>query len=132
MPLFEYYTEVFNKKYDKEVKFNPGVKEELINYEWPGNVREMINLLERIIVTTENSQIVTKDRVKKHLCQKNIVEDDKEIIVKDIVPLKEAVNLVEKEILKLAKNRKKTTYEIADILGVNQSTVVRKMKKYFD
>ncbi|MFO7815955.1 MAG: sigma 54-interacting transcriptional regulator [Halanaerobiales bacterium] len=132
MPLFKYYTKVFNKKYDKEVKFNPEVKEELINHEWPGNVREMINLLERLIVTTENSQIVTKDKVKKHLNPKKIKDSDKEIVVNDIVPLKEAVSSVEKEILKLAKKRNKTTYEIADILDVNQSTVVRKMKKYFD
>ena len=47
------------------------------------------------------------------------------------MPLKEAVNEVEKKLISLAQKEGKSTYEIADMLGVNQSTIVRKMKKYF-
>ena len=131
-PLFEYYTEVFSNKYDKEVKFGPEVRDLLFTYEWPGNVREMINLLERLIVTSENTQIITRNKVEEHLNPKNQTDSDNDIIVKDIVPLKEAVSLVEKELLKLAREKNISTYEMADILGVNQSTIVRKLNKYFD
>lgn len=130
-PLFDYYTEVFSKKYNKEVKFDPEVSKVLLNYNWPGNVREIINLLERIIVTADQNSIIKKNIVKNHLNQFNEGENLEDIIVNDIVPLKKAVDEVEKKLLKLAKKEGKTTYEIAEILGVNQSTVVRKMKKHF-
>ena len=131
IPLFEYYTKIFSEKYDKDISFASEVEKILLNYSWPGNVREMINLLERVIVTSEESALITADDVKKHLNyneQKNQLED---IIVNEIVPLKEAVNEVEKKLISLAKKEGKTTYEIAEMLGVNQSTIVRKMKKYF-
>ena len=132
IPLFEYYIDKFNEKYNKRAHFEPGVEETLIKYDWPGNVREMINLIERLVVTSEKSQIITVKNVEEFLNTKKNEGDDRNIVVKDIVPLKKAVDLVEKELLKLAKGKNKTTYEIADILGVNQSTVVRKLKKYFD
>ncbi len=130
-PLLDYYTEVFSKKYNREVKFDPEVYTILLNYSWPGNVREIINLLERMIVTADQNSIISKNMVKKQLNQFNQGEDLEDIIVNDIVPLKKAVDEVEKKLLRLAKKEGKTTYEIAEILGVNQSTVVRKLKKHF-
>ena len=130
-PLLDYYTEVFSKKYNREVKFDPEVYTILLNYSWPGNVREIINLLERMIVTADQNSIISKNMVKKQLNQFNQGENLEDIIVNDIVPLKKAVDEVEKKLLKLAKKEGKTTYEIAEILGVNQSTVVRKLKKHF-
>src|SRR6056297_2681776 len=132
LPLFEYYVEVFSEKYDKEVKFGPEVKRILLTYEWPGNVREMINLLERLIVTSEDTQIITKDKIKEHLNPKKQTGREQDIVVKDIVPLKKAVSLVEKELLRMARQENKSTYEIAEMLGVNQSTIVRKLNKYFN
>ncbi|MGM0445754.1 MAG: sigma-54 interaction domain-containing protein, partial [Bacillota bacterium] len=130
-PLFDYYTEVFSTKYDKEVKFTPDIKSVLLNYNWPGNVREIINLLERLIVTAEQNSIITKEEIQEHLNQFSQGDNLEDIIVNDIMPLKQAVDEVEKKLLKLAKKEGKTTYEIAELLGVNQSTVVRKLKKYF-
>ena len=44
------------------------------------------------------------------------------------MPLKEAVKMVESQLLQMAKNRCKTTYEMAEVLDVNQSTIVRKLR----
>ena len=131
MPLFKYYKEVFSDKYDKKIKFGPKVKQTLTNYDWPGNVRELINLLERVIVTAEDDKLITHKEIEKNLNIKENQNKD-EIIVKNVMPLKEAVNNVEKKLLSLAKKEGKSTYEIAEMLGVNQSTIVRKMKKYFN
>jgi transcriptional regulator with PAS, ATPase and Fis domain len=130
-PLFDYYTEVFSKKYNKDVRFSPDIKSVLLNYNWPGNVREIINLLERVIVTADQNSIITKQVIQEHLDQFSQEDNLEDIIVNDIMPLKQAVDEVEKKLLKLAKKEGKTTYEIAELLGVNQSTVVRKLKKYF-
>lgn len=46
--------------------------------------------------------------------------------------MKSAVEEVEKQILFLAKQKYNTTREMAQALMINQSTVVKKLKKYFD
>lgn len=130
VPLFNYYKKIYSEKYDKDIKFGSEVEKTLKSYEWPGNVRELINLLERIIVTAEKESLITRKEIENHL---NITERENkdEIIVNEVMPLKEAVDNVEKKLISLAKKEGKTTYEIAEILDVNQSTIVRKMKKYF-
>jgi transcriptional regulator with PAS, ATPase and Fis domain len=49
---------------------------------------------------------------------------------KGLWPLKQAVENAERQLLEKAFNRYKTTYQIAQVLEVNQSTVVRKAAKY--
>ncbi|MDD4569699.1 MAG: hypothetical protein PHE70_06190, partial [Tepidanaerobacteraceae bacterium] len=51
------------------------------------------------------------------------------IKINGIVPLKEAVEMVESQLFKIVQERCNTTYEMAELLGVNQSTVVRKLQK---
>ena len=131
IPLFEHYSELFNNQYDKEVQFDKSAQNVLLKYEWPGNVREMINLLERVIVTAEDQAVIKGEDIKEQLNVNETNTQLEEIIVNDIMPLKEAVNEVEKKLISLAQKEGKSTYEIADMLGVNQSTIVRKMKKYF-
>ncbi|MQL50721.1 hypothetical protein GFC01_00180 [Desulfofundulus thermobenzoicus] len=44
--------------------------------------------------------------------------------------MKQAVDEVERQLIMLASQRCKTTYEMASALQVNQSTIVRKIQKY--
>jgi TyrR family helix-turn-helix protein len=48
----------------------------------------------------------------------------------NIVPLKEAIEEVEKQLLRKALKMHKTTRKVGKALGIDQSTVVKKMKKY--
>ncbi|RST71237.1 hypothetical protein D4T97_018885 [Siminovitchia acidinfaciens] len=50
--------------------------------------------------------------------------------MKGIVPLNDAVESVEKQLLETAIARYKTSRKIAAALKVNQTTVIRKLKKY--
>ena len=126
--LINYYKKQYMEKYQKNIEFNSEAREFLYNYNYPGNVRELSNILERIIITAE-SNIISKKDLKELLDIE--IEEKKEIKVEQVMPLKEAVAQVEKDILAMLKEDL-TTYEIADLLKVNQSTVVRKIKKYFN
>jgi len=57
------------------------------------------------------------------------VDHDPKVIVKGVIPLREAVEEVERQLISHARKDHETTYEIAEVLGVNQSTIVRKLKK---
>lgn len=47
----------FNQKYGKDAVISPGAMELLIEYGWPGNIRELENLIERLVVTNTSGAI---------------------------------------------------------------------------
>lgn len=128
VPLVKHFVERLNLKYDMNKQFSPEALEILERYHWPGNVREVENLVERLLVTVDANVILPV-----HLPD-YIVNASKEppgsVYVMGICPLKQAVEEVERQLIELASQRYRTTYDIAKVLQVNQSTIVRKMKKY--
>lgn len=113
----------FNKKYNLIRELSEEVYDFFMYYEWPGNIRELENLLERAIITSE-SNLITLDYIKNLL---NIAND---VIVNREKGLKDLIEEYERDILIKAKEKYKTTRNIAKSLNIDQSTVVRKLKKY--
>ncbi len=127
IPLIKHFTSILNEKYGKSIHFSQKSLDYMLRYDWPGNVRELNNILERLILTAEE-RLIEIDKIKSLI---NIKYKKNKIEVKEILPLTEAVEEVEKKILMMAKENDRSTYDMAELLGVNQSTVVRKLKKYF-
>jgi DNA-binding NtrC family response regulator len=62
LPLTDYFIEKFNKKLDRSVKhIDTKVKEVLVRYEWPGNIRELENFIERIVLMAGGDIITFAD-----------------------------------------------------------------------
>ncbi len=123
--LIEYFLSYYNNKHSKSISFDGKVMDVFKNYSWPGNVRELENLVERLTVISEKNRIALSD-----LPQNIIGKQPNQLITVDgIIPLKKAVELVEAQLLQMAQDQCKTTYEMAELLGVNQSTIVRKLQK---
>jgi two-component system response regulator AtoC len=60
--LTDYFIEKFNKKLDRTVKgMDDRVRDLLIQYEWPGNIRELENLIERVILMARGETITFAD-----------------------------------------------------------------------
>ncbi|MGI5859859.1 MAG: sigma 54-interacting transcriptional regulator [Tepidanaerobacteraceae bacterium] len=123
--LIDYFLSHYNQKHNKNISFDEGTRNILKKYSWPGNVRELENLVERLTVISEKDCITMKDLPQNIIGKKT----DQKITVEGIMPLKEAIELVESQLLQMAQNRCKTTYEMAELLDVNQSTIVRKLQK---
>ncbi len=126
-PLAYHFLDVYNKQYGCSKEFMPNILSILNSYYWPGNVRELQNIIERIVVTSKDSQISYKD-IPMYIVQHSKVSEG-QIIINDIIPLKEAMVEVEKQIINRAYKAYGNTYKMAEVLGVNQSTIVRKLKK---
>jgi TyrR family helix-turn-helix protein/PAS domain S-box-containing protein len=119
------FWEDLNRKYGTNRKLDKEVYDLLMEYTWPGNVRELENCIERIMVTVNKNYIRAEDLPPILLNNTlNRVEDQK------IVPLRKALDDTEKELILKAYKQYKNTYKIAEVLGVSQSTIVRKLKKY--
>jgi PAS domain S-box-containing protein len=125
--LIHHFTVKFNERYGLNKSFSSEVISQLQKEYWKGNVRELQNFVERLIITSDEPVIRSH-----HL---DVLSMNSEFIpfevkIYDDFPLQQAVEETEKTILKFAKKKYKTTIEIAKALGVDQSTVSRKMRKY--
>ena len=123
--LVKHFLSIFNNKYDKCIEFQDEQYDLLANYEWPGNIRELENIVERITIISNENNVISKDTIASIL---GIISLDKKI--KKDVGLKEKVEELEKLELIKALEIGKSTRKAAEILKINQSNVVRKAIKY--
>jgi two-component system, NtrC family, response regulator AtoC len=62
LPLTDYFIEKFNGKLDRQVKhIDSRVQDVLVNYDWPGNIRELENFIERIVLMAGGDTITFED-----------------------------------------------------------------------
>lgn len=130
-PLIWHFLQQFNQKYKQSKTFSSEVIEIMESYNWPGNVRELQNIVERMVVTSD-SDVLKPEHLPHGIYQKGRAEDNTRMrgITAGIETLKEAKARTEKDLFTLAVSMKQTTRGIAQILGIDHSTVVRKLRKY--
>ena len=116
-----------NGKYRISKTLSQQVVTRLINYDWPGNIRELENTLERMVVLTQEEEIQLQ-HLPEYLA--NINPETNQITIDGIIPLKRAVQNLEYKLLLEAYRKYGTTRAMAKALEVNQSTIVRKMKQH--
>jgi len=121
--LANHFLNIFCAKYDMIKRLDGKVMDFLIDNPWPGNVRELENLIERMVVTSPGVLIGVGD-LPAHFTH-SVPSGDCEL-----VPLREAVEKTERDLLQKAFRLCRSTYEVARVLDINQSTVVRKAAKY--
>ncbi len=127
LPLIRHFLDKYRRKYRREKELDAGAVEGLLKYSWPGNVRELENLMERLVVTVEERVIRMRDLPEKM----RQPEENFSALFNGDRTLPAILAEVEKQILMEAKKRCRSTTEMAKVLGISQSTVVRKWHKYF-
>ncbi len=123
-PLAHHFLRRFNEKYKTYNTLSPQLVNALIDYNWPGNVREMENLIERLVVLAPNEQLT-----REMLPESIIGKADATLEIPPGSDLKRMLADVESRILKTLVHRGFSGRRIASELGINQSTVVRKLKQ---
>lgn len=123
LPLIHLFLKTYNQKYQLYKEFDYELIDFLTVYDWPGNIRELSNLIERLVVTVYQDKIGI-DHLPKEYRSSEIVGRQTQL------SLKEAVEDVERRLLRQAAKKYQNTYEIARALQTSQPTVVRKLKKY--
>lgn len=128
--LVYHFLQLFNKKYHMSKRINPEVLNIFMKNEWPGNIRELENLMERLVVVTSGDVIEVGDLPSFSSMNEMGGSDSSAVIVTGLIPMQEAVEAVEKQLLEKAYSQYRTTRQMAAELKVNASTVVRKAAKY--
>ncbi len=121
--LANHFLDLFNSRSTKRVTgISPKAMDLLINYNWPGNVRQLENAIERAFVLGTSENIDFSDLpVEIVEFGKNL---KKEVVTYSLI--ENEILLIKKALLKTNGNRKKA----AKLLGINTTTVYRKIEKY--
>ncbi len=127
VPLIRSFLFQQNEKLNENKTMDTAVMSVLLKYHWPGNVRELENIIERLVITTKES-VIGLDNLPGYIFEH--ARRPGEISYTRGGKLQDVLDAVEKQILSDAKEKHRTTREIAKALGISQPSVVRKMAKH--
>jgi len=117
LPLVQHFNKKISERLNvKEKTFTDEAYEKLMNYKWTGNVRELENLLERLIVL-EDSEVINASVIPEEFSRSNQI---------DRLNLEEIERKTIKKALEMSNKDKN---KAADLLGIHPSTLYRKIKK---
>lgn len=126
--LINYTIEEYAKKLVKNVKsIDDKALQAMIDYKWPGNIRELQNIIEYSI-NMSTSSIITLDVIPQKIKLNNTKE-----FIEDNAQIKTLEELEKNEIIKAInkyKNYKKDKELVAKSLGISRATLYRKLEKY--
>ncbi len=124
--LIDHILKKVSSKIGKEVlHVSDNATEFLMRYDYPGNVRELENIIESAAVMCDGDTISLEDIVNKLLSNAPIMEAGQPTVIKDVLTNAEK-KLIQDTLARYDGDRGKT----ATLLNMDRSTLWRKMKKY--
>lgn len=124
-PLALKFINKFNHQYGQNKKFTYEVMKELENYPWPGSIRQLKNIIEKMVIVSNNEYLQLDDLpwftggTQAAAAKKG-----------ERMSLQEALDHLELQLLRDAKVKYRSSRKMAEALKVDQSTIIRKLKKY--
>jgi len=126
--MVRHYLEKYNTEYGLKRRISARVVKVLQSYSFPGNVRELKNILKMAVVLSDTDLV--DETILRNLEDKTELSAFTNLEKRNLTGLTQEVMAFEKQILQRAMARCRTTRELAGYLKVSQPTIVRKLKKH--
>lgn len=124
--LCRHYLDMFSKRYSRSVSLSDENMDFLCSYNWPGNIRELRNIMEYLVVCCSDLPQIDRSILAGILDYDEPYPAER----KENMTLSEAVAECESRLLEQTMKEAGSMKEAARILGVDISTISRKMKQY--
>lgn len=125
LPLAQIFLTDACQKYGKNLSFSPRFLTFLERYSWPGNARQLSNMIERIVITTQDTMI-DLDSLPSEYAEQSAIQAS----LLNRASLSEQMDAYEGQIIREAYCRLGTSMAVAKALGISQPTAARKIAKY--
>lgn len=129
--------EHFLKKYSKKFQIQRSIDKDAVEYlkqcEWPGNIRELENVVQRLMISAKGEKINLLDVMRElhaEIFERAGAEFSAETSDGQEMDLEKMVENFEKNIIKHACDKYGSTRKAAKAIGISQTQLVRKKKKY--
>lgn len=129
----ERFTEIYNDKFRMNKKLTPEAIDYLKKHLWLGNIRELENVIQRLMINTPEDIIDLPAAVKelhKDIFHKIQMEEGGLDIGTQPFRLEEMVESYERQIIQYATDLYGSSRKVANMLGISQSQYMRKKNKY--
>jgi len=124
--LAMHFFDIFCRKNRKELKnISPKTMDQLLRHDWPGNIRELENCIERAVIMARQEILVPEDLPPE--LRSSLPDQGNEICFSAGVSL---AHLERTLILKTLKDAGDNRTRAAEILGINRRTLQNKLKEY--
>lgn len=128
IPLTEQFIERFNQSNQKEVVISKAAYSHLLHYNWPGNIRELENLMERLVAVNRDGYIKESDLpdyIRYGELTSALAKAREEGTALPVL-----LENIERQIIQDAYEKYQNSYKVAEALGISQSGANRKIMKY--
>ncbi len=124
--LVEHFLEKYNRLFQRAVKgLSPSAMERLLHYHWPGNIRELENIIERLVAITTNQYIQLQELPLDLSAPDSLLTND---LFEEQTTLREAVQLFEKHfILRTLEKVRWNQTVAAKLLGIHRNTLASRL-----
>ena len=125
--LSDKFLEEFNIKFGTDKIFSRSLLVKFLNYRWPGNARELKNLIERLVIISSGKELNFNFDNDFQIKDERIISENKEP-EKVFVPLKEAVKTYERKYIEqVIETCNGNISAAADRLGIHRTMIYRKL-----
>lgn len=131
--LIDYHIDKVYARLHHRVVFTERATEILCNYPWPGNIRELENFLERMIILHRDCVLDEKDLDPLYKTGKTETINNNHHIYSAEQPIniKEHIAQIEQQLIKVALEKSNGIVQAAaEYLSLGRTTLIEKMKKY--
>ncbi len=127
--LAVYFLNIFNRKYERNIEISERVMGLFKRYPWKGNIRELSNVMERAVLTTEGRRIEITNLPESFFHVENEKMTGCAVITQQ-KSFEEAIEEYEKKIIQEAYAQYKSSRKLAEQLQISQSKASRLIQKY--
>ena len=121
--LAKHFTKIYSSKYLKpEMEFDREAKEKLMNYHYPGNVRELQYAIERAVIMADNSTLTARDIIFSPIEMAPVQTEETHQTNLSAVEKNTILRVIEKHSGNISKAAKE--------LGITRTALYRRLSKY--
>ena len=131
--LVDHFLTKYGEKFDMKRTIDEDAVDYLKQFEWQGNIRELENVVQRLMISTPRKQITLIDCMKElhgDIFDTGSLDPSEAKLDGQVLDLEKMVQNFERNILKHACEEYGSTRKIARAVGISQTQLVRKKKKY--
>ena len=131
--LADSFVRKYNEKFGMNKYIDDEAKERLAAHRWPGNIRELENVIQRLLIASDNDAITVLDVVKEldeGLMRGVDFNKPSEQDGEEVIDLTKMVEAFETNIIREACEKYGSTRKAAKAIGISQTQLVRKKNKY--
>ncbi len=131
--LLDHFIGEFGQKDGVAYRVHPEAHRVLEAYSWPGNVRELANVVENLTQLSRGREVTVDDlpaKVQADVLKRTLRVGEGGDSISDLIRDWPSLDELERRYIQVLLGRHKEKQKVAEILGVDRTTLYRKLKRY--